>query len=91
MHETTGASSLTRKTAYISEDLRTITPEAIKARLWSIPDTAVILGRLSRRQVDRLIAIGDLETRCIGTRRVVVGTALAEYMANLPTQPQEIE
>lgn len=84
MHETPVAISLTRKTKH-DEDLRQITPAALRARLWSITKTAVILGDLSRRQVDRLIAAGALKTKMLGSRRMVIGQSLHDFMENLPS------
>lgn len=95
MHETKrGKASLkdetqVRRLKRVSEDLQTITPDAIKARLWSVQDTATILGRISDRQVYRLLETGDLESRYIGSRRLIHGLSLHEYMQQLPSEPEE--
>lgn len=89
MHENTGTSSLTVENdpdglGNDPADLLTITREAIAARLWDARDAGVILGRLSRRHVYRLLASGELKGKHLGSRHLVVGQSLLDYMDNLP-------
>ncbi|AYR03032.1 hypothetical protein J1761_gp53 [Gordonia phage Kroos] len=49
----------------------------------NIDDTAVYLGRISRRQVYRLIEAGHLDRIHIGRRAVVTRASCDRYLASL--------
>jgi hypothetical protein len=53
--------------------------------LESVKNTADILGGITTWQVYRLLEAGEIESRYIGKRRLVVVASLQEYINNLPT------
>lgn len=53
--------------------------------LASVKDAAEILGGITTWQVYRLLEAGELESRYIGKRRMVVMDSLRTYVEQLPT------
>ena len=56
--------------------------------LVSVKRTAQILGDITTWQVYRLLEAGEIESRYIGRRRMVLLTSLREYAKNLPSRPE---
>ncbi|QFP94107.1 helix-turn-helix DNA-binding protein [Gordonia phage Jabberwocky] len=61
-------------------------PDATDQGAMSIDDTAVFLGRISRRQVYRLIQDGHLDRIHIGRRALITRASCDRYLASLTTK-----
>ncbi|AXQ62758.1 hypothetical protein KNU22_gp52 [Gordonia phage Stultus] len=64
-------------------------PDATDQGAMSIDDTAVFLGRISRRQVYRLIEDGHLDRIHIGRRALVTRESCDRYIASRLTASKD--
>lgn len=88
MHGTHGNSSPARETPQIvvvDDIARTLTDQLVA----SVDDTRRLLGRISERQVYRLMDAGELEFVYVGKRRMVLVQSAKDYIERLRSACRE--